>query len=115
MTAIEFTSAQPSVRLGVDRDRTPVKGIYAGDVGEGVVSHLTGIDSTAAPVVTSSGPLVPSGLAWLTRLADVQQLDVPCSAFEVEPADTLARGDQEGIETMGTVESRKTRSEWKTQ
>lgn len=109
-----LASIQPSVRLGVNRDLSPVEGIHAHYVSEGVVSNLTSIDGTAAPVVSSSRCFVPIGLARLTRLADVQRLNVPCSAFEVEPADTVAGGDQERVKAMGTIESRKTRLEWTT-
>lgn len=88
-----------------------MEGIHTGDVSEGVISHLTSINSTAAPVVTSSRSFVPRGLSRLTRLTDVQCLNVPGSILEVEPASTLTGGDQEGIETIETIESRKTTSE----
>ena len=91
--SLPLDSIQTSVRLGIDTDLTPMEGIHAGDVSEGVVSHLTSIYGTAAPVVTSSGSFIPRSLAWLTRLADVQNFNMPCSIFEVQPADTLARGD----------------------
>lgn len=93
------------VRLGVDADFTPVEGIHAGYVSEGVGSHLTSIDSPAAPVVTSPGSLVARGLTWLPRLADVQLVNVPRCTLEVEPTDSLAGGDKERIKTIGTIES----------
>lgn len=87
-------SVHPSVHLGIDRDLTTVEGIHTGDVSEGVVSHLTRVNGTAAPVVTGSRSFVTRSLAWLTRLTDVQYINVPGSILEVEPTNALTGGDQ---------------------